>query len=82
MHLLFFLIKKYVKYEFGIFFVMFKRDIYSLILSLLFTNANEIYNYLTRFHKENIFFFRVNNLHGFKSLSYLGCNLWEELPKP
>ena len=33
------------------------------------------------FQKQTFFFPRVNNLYGYKSLSYLGCKLWEELPR-
>ena len=29
----------------------------------------------------NNFFPRVNSLFGLKTLSYLGCKLWEELPR-
>ena len=31
--------------------------------------------------RNKLFFPRVKNLYGLKSLSYLDCKLWEELPK-
>ena len=58
----------------------FKPDILTVNLKPYFTNVNKIYNQLTIF-SEKIFFFRVNSRHYLKSLSYLGCKIWEELPR-
>ena len=40
-------------------------------------SINKIYNYSTRFSETNYYFPRIS-LYGSKSLSYLGCKVWEE----
>ena len=69
------------KYDLGFFMHKFKRYILPVNFKSYFTNLNKIHNNLTRFPETKYFFPRVNSLHGLKSLSYLGCKLWEELPK-
>jgi len=36
--------------------------------------------HLKRFSAENHFFPRFNSFYGLKSLAYLGCSIWEEIP--
>ena len=59
----------------------FKTDIIPVKFKPYFTNVNKIYNHFTRFSETSYFFTRVNNLYGLKSLSYLSCNLSDELPR-
>ena len=59
----------------------FKKGILPVNFKLNFTNINKIHNHSTRFSVKNYYFSRVYSLYGSKSLSYLGCKLWEEIPK-
>ena len=43
------------------------------------TSVNKIHIHLTRVSETNYFF--QSSLYGLKSLSYLDCRLWEELPR-
>ena len=44
-------------------------------------SVNKIHNHSTRFSETNYYFPRVNDFYGSKSLSYLGCKVWEEITK-
>ena len=68
-------------YDLGVFMHKFKRDILPINFKPYFTNINKIHNHQTRFSETNYFFPRVNNFYGHKSLTYLGCKLWEKLPR-
>ena len=69
------------KYELGVFMHKFNRGILPINFKPYFTSVNKIHNHSTRFSETNYYFPRVNNLYGSKSLSYLGCKVWEEIPK-
>ena len=45
-----------------------------------FKNVNKIFNHLTRFSETNYYIPRENILYGFKTLSYFGNKVWEEIP--
>ena len=69
------------QYELGVFMHKFKRDILPINFKPYFTSINKIHNHSTRFSETNYYFPRVNSLYGSKSLSYLGCKVWEEIPR-
>ena len=69
------------QYELGVFMYKFKKGILPVNFNPYFTSINKIHNHSTRFSETNYFFPRVNSLYGSKSLSYLGCKVWEEIPK-
>ena len=66
------------QYYWGIFMHINKIDILPIKFKPYFTNVNKINNHLTRFSETNCYFLRVKSLYGLKSLSYLGCKMWEE----
>ena len=73
-------IENMFKYDLGIFMHKFKRDILPVNFKPYFTNIKKVHNHLTRYSETNYFLPRVDSLYGLKSLSFLGCKLWEELP--
>ena len=59
----------------------FKKGILTVNFYPYFTTINKVHKHSKRFSETNYFFPRVNSLYGSKSLSYLGCKVWEEIPK-
>ena len=59
----------------------FKRDTLPVNLKHYFTRVNQIHNHSTRFSEINYYNPRVNSLYGSKTLSYLGCKVWEEISR-
>ena len=69
------------KYELGVFMHKFKRDSLPVNFKPYFTRVNTIHNHSTRFSEKNYYIPRVNSIYGCKTLSYLGCKVWEEIPR-
>ena len=59
----------------------FKTDTLPVNFKPYFTRVNKIHNHSTRFSETNYYIPRVNSLYGSKTLSYLGCKVWEEIPR-
>ena len=59
----------------------FKRDTLPVNFKPYFTRVNKIYNHSIRFSETNYYIPRVNSLYGSKTSSYLGCKVWEEIPR-
>ena len=59
----------------------FKRDTLPVNFKPFFTWVNIIQNYSKRFSETNYYIPRVNSLYSSKTLSYLGLNIWKEIPR-
>ena len=73
-------IENMFKYDKWNFMHKFKRDILQINFEPYFYILIKYIITYQVFHKQAIFP-RVSSPYGHKSLSYLGCKLWEELPR-
>ena len=68
------------KLELGKFMFNFNKDSLPNNFNSYFKKTNTVHNYNTRLAKNNYFLPRKNKKRGQRSLSFLGCKLWSEIP--